>query len=106
MARDANASGDRVSAENFYQHAEHYFRIIATQREEAEARNNNAQGRNNGSGRGNRNDGDNRRPPEALEGAEQPAIAEPAPAEKTTEPEAEVKSETGQADPPTQAVGD
>ena len=28
MARDATSAGDRVSAENFYQHAEHYFRII------------------------------------------------------------------------------
>lgn len=29
LARDANASGDRVMAENYLQHAEHYFRIIA-----------------------------------------------------------------------------
>jgi hypothetical protein len=28
MARDATASGDRITAENFLQHAEHYFRII------------------------------------------------------------------------------
>lgn len=28
MARDAQMSGDRVAAENFFQHAEHYFRII------------------------------------------------------------------------------
>ncbi len=27
LARDATTAGDRVSAENFYQHAEHYFRI-------------------------------------------------------------------------------
>ena len=27
LARDASSSGDRVSAENFFQHAEHYFRI-------------------------------------------------------------------------------
>ena len=29
LARDANASGDRVMAENYLQHAEHYFRILA-----------------------------------------------------------------------------
>jgi len=29
LARDANASGDRVMAENYLQHAEHYFRIVA-----------------------------------------------------------------------------
>lgn len=28
MARDATAAGDRISAENFYQHAEHYYRVI------------------------------------------------------------------------------
>ena len=28
MARDATAVGDRVAAENFYQHAEHYYRLI------------------------------------------------------------------------------
>jgi len=28
LAREAQASGDRVAAENFYQHAEHYFRIM------------------------------------------------------------------------------
>jgi len=29
LARDANASGDRVMAENYLQHAEHYYRILA-----------------------------------------------------------------------------
>lgn len=29
LARDAQASGDRIAAENYLQHAEHYFRIIA-----------------------------------------------------------------------------
>ena len=28
LARDSQASGDPVAAENYYQHAEHYFRII------------------------------------------------------------------------------
>lgn len=28
LARDATAAGDRVAAENFYQHAEHYYRTI------------------------------------------------------------------------------
>jgi hypothetical protein len=28
LARDAQSSGDRVAAENYLQHAEHYFRII------------------------------------------------------------------------------
>jgi hypothetical protein len=29
LARDATASGDRVLAESYFQHAEHYYRIIA-----------------------------------------------------------------------------
>jgi hypothetical protein len=28
LARDASAAGDRIAAENYYQHAEHYYRII------------------------------------------------------------------------------
>ena len=28
LARDATAAGDRIAAENFYQHAEHYYRLI------------------------------------------------------------------------------
>jgi Domain of unknown function (DUF4167) len=29
LARDANSAGDRVMAENYLQHAEHYYRIVA-----------------------------------------------------------------------------
>jgi hypothetical protein len=29
LARDAQSSGDPIAAENYYQHAEHYFRVIA-----------------------------------------------------------------------------
>ena len=28
LAREASSSGDRIAAENFYQHAEHYFRVM------------------------------------------------------------------------------
>ena len=45
LARDATSSGDRVAAENFFQHAEHYFRIMNVAKEEAAAR-------ANGDGRG------------------------------------------------------
>src|SRR5437899_7756346 len=34
LARDAQASGDPVSAENYYQHAEHYYRLIAAANEQ------------------------------------------------------------------------
>ena len=28
LARDASSSGDRIAAENYYQHAEHYYRLL------------------------------------------------------------------------------
>src|SRR5436309_11358236 len=34
LARDARSSGDPVAAENYYQHAEHYFRQIAAAQEQ------------------------------------------------------------------------
>ena len=34
LARDAQGSGDPVGAENYYQHAEHYFRLIAAAQEQ------------------------------------------------------------------------
>src|SRR6266404_4095436 len=34
LARDARSSGDPVAAENYYQHAEHYYRLIATAQEQ------------------------------------------------------------------------
>jgi hypothetical protein len=33
LAREAQAGGDRIAAENLYQHAEHYFRIMNAQSE-------------------------------------------------------------------------
>lgn len=33
LAREAQSSGDRIAAENFFQHAEHYFRVMNAQGE-------------------------------------------------------------------------
>jgi hypothetical protein len=33
LAREASTSGDRVAAENLYQHAEHYFRVMSAANE-------------------------------------------------------------------------
>lgn len=52
LARDASSSGDRVRAENLYQHAEHYYRIVLAnqpkrdpnQDENAEGQDANAEG--------------------------------------------------------------
>lgn len=50
LARDATASGDRINAESYYQHAEHYYRIINSE--------NSSQP--NGAGRGGNGNGNNR----------------------------------------------
>lgn len=34
LARDALSSGDPIAAENYYQHAEHYYRVIAAAQEQ------------------------------------------------------------------------
>ena len=38
LARDAQLSGDRVAAENFQQHAEHYLRLLSVAQKEQDAR--------------------------------------------------------------------
>ena len=38
LAREATASGDRIAAEYFYQHAEHYFRVDNARRESNQPR--------------------------------------------------------------------
>src|SRR5256885_9153904 len=43
LARDAQSSGDPVSAENYFQHAEHYFRLIAAAQEQFRQQNPNFQ---------------------------------------------------------------
>jgi hypothetical protein len=55
LARDANAQGDRVAAENYLQHAEHYYRILATaqtqQQQQYQQRGQQPQYNGNGAGR-------------------------------------------------------
>ena len=53
MARDANSAGDRVMAENYLQHAEHYFRIMSANQAQAQAQQQQQQGQPNGHGRAN-----------------------------------------------------
>ncbi len=38
LARDAQLAGDRVATENFYQHAEHYLRLLGEAQKEIDAR--------------------------------------------------------------------
>jgi len=58
LTRDAQLSNDRVAAENFQQHAEHYLRMLAEAQREQEARQQQHQAQQ-GAGQG-RNEGDDR----------------------------------------------
>ena len=63
LARDAGSAGDRVTQENYLQHAEHYYRILMAQG--AQLQNQQQQfaqqgGQPNGNGNGNGGNGDGR----------------------------------------------
>lgn len=87
LARDAQSSGDPVAAENYFQHAEHYFRIIAA-----------AQGANQGAQQGQqqqnpsdqprqqRANGSEEAAPEAAEAAVQPRLDTPQPSVDDVQP--------------------
>ena len=50
LARDATTQGDRIAAENYFQHADHYYRVVYTRNEQQqEAR---QRATNNGNGNG------------------------------------------------------
>jgi hypothetical protein len=55
LARDATSSGDRIAAENFFQHAEHYFRLMAANAEQQQQRAESGQRREGRDGGGERN---------------------------------------------------
>ena len=73
LARDAQSSGDRIGAENFYQHAEHYYRIL-----NVNAQNDRDRSQSNGSGQGGAVNG--RSTSRGKVGSVDPAAAQPQPA--------------------------
>ena len=70
LARDAQLSNDRVAAENFQQHAEHYLRMLAEAQREQDARQQHQQPHQNG-GR-DRAEGEDRDSGQREEAAQQP----------------------------------
>ena len=56
LARDAQTSGDPIAAENYFQHAEHYFRLIAVAQEQFRQNNPNFQAPRPEGGGGQRTD--------------------------------------------------
>jgi hypothetical protein len=67
LGRDATGSGDRVMAESYFQHAEHYFRILNAMNQAAQ------QGQTNGSSAPRRSYYENGSDPDATEEGEQRA---------------------------------
>ena len=76
LARDANSNGDRVLAENYLQHSDHYFRVINARQEAALASGAKQKDKNSG------NNGNS----SALDGPTQSKVAEPAPTPTPTPP--------------------
>jgi len=74
LARDANSSGDRVAAENYLQHAEHYYRIMLAQGL-APVQRQNGNGNGNGQPQAQPANGTSPSQPENFsEGAPQPSL--------------------------------
>lgn len=86
LARDANASGDRVLAEGFYQHAEHYFRILSDSTDPQSAQRQ-QRGRDNGRERQTRDEAvtDSNGAAEQMNGTQGPAPEAEAPTLKVVE---------------------
>ena len=91
LARDAGSAGDRIAAENYFQHAEHYFRIINMDND-GEGRNR-GRGQQNGADRGQARDGQDESDAAAPAGTAQPDG-------EATAPEAEVVQTNGSGEQP------
>ncbi len=78
LARDASSSGDRIAAENFYQHAEHYYRLHSAFNAERKQRSDNE-----------RQDGDDQRDDADADGEEEQ--------DETAQPETKAKRGNGAA---------
>ncbi len=93
LGRDATSGGDRVMAEGYFQHAEHYFRIINAINQ-AQQQNQPQHGQPNGNGTSHapqspqlQHNGPRRDEPEDSDGDEQPDL------------ERELRGEQGQSEP-------
>ncbi|MDD2875852.1 MAG: DUF4167 domain-containing protein [Acidiphilium sp.] len=81
MGRDASSSGDRVTAEAYFQHAEHYFRIITAMNQAqgnqgSQQHGQNGYGNGNGNGRrdGNESQGESNDTDAAIGMGDQPVV--------------------------------
>jgi len=83
LGRDATSSGDRVMAEGYFQHAEHYFRILNAMNQAAQQNQAQSQPQGQQDGRGPQHGGGHRQRYQTDESA-QTATPEPEEAENRT----------------------
>jgi hypothetical protein len=108
LARDASTSGDRVLAESYFQHAEHYFRIISAFTDEPAADPN--RNRGNGSSQGFSNNGDGGQfgedepQPELNQSSAEPRSSQPGPPSPPDRPEVVSSTTEAQTIPPVAVV--
>ncbi|AHM05473.1 Eukaryotic translation initiation factor 3 subunit 10 [Roseibacterium elongatum DSM 19469] len=97
LARDAQLANDRVAAENFQQHAEHYLRLLAEAQREQEARREQQQAQQNQQNQqGGQQSGQGHSPKSQSDapkgaGGEQAKTDEPAKPDEATKPEGDSK---------------
>lgn len=90
LARDAQSSGDRIASESYFQHAEHYHRLIVAAQAQQEQNRQESQNRQENQGRDGRG-GNGRANGEETSTEDQPAAEaaeKPAPEEAAAESEA------------------
>ena len=75
LGRDATSGGDRVMAESYFQHAEHYFRILNAMNQAAQQTQPGGQGGGQGGG------GQQHQPRRPYNGEENPAFGAESPAD-------------------------
>jgi hypothetical protein len=103
LARDASSSGDRIASENFYQHAEHYYRLhsafnaerkLKTENERAEEEDRQDDAASDGSGESTAQKADKSEKAEKSDKAEKSAKADKP--EKTEASDGDALSEDGE----------
>lgn len=100
LGRDATSSGDRVTAESYFQHAEHYFRILNAMNQAAQQ---SAPQGGQGGGQGgqvNGGNGQHRRRPEEQTAAQDESDEQPTPAGLGEQPATETREIPIAAAPP------
>jgi len=97
LAREASTAGDPVRAENYYQHAEHYYRVLSANAaaQEKQQRDNRNNDRNNGADQQNGANGAQGNGPNGNAAtAEEASVTETNGEAKTTEATSEVNEAT------------